>query len=106
MIDFDDEEKLLDDGIWIVPDNCETLFVEGEYNNLEAYPTALEQANTFAEKYPDYVIASSYEVFGFFLLSKKPRVYNKNWEGSGFNHGSCNLLNNCPKRLLILAEND
>lgn len=40
-----------------------------------------------------------------FLLSIKPTIM-VNYEGCGFNYGSNNIIENCPKRILICAEDD
>lgn len=72
----------------------------------------------FVKNYPNFVIANAYETMVTILIAKKPQKlydYNFNkikkdskikWDGSGFNYGSTNILDNCPKKILILAEND
>ncbi len=60
----------------------------------------------FVEKYPTFVVASAYETHFSILLSKMPPEASVEQIGSGFNYGSTNIINNCPRSLLILAEND
>jgi len=50
--------------------------------------------------------ASAYETETFFLFSEEPRRFGGEWDGSGFNYGSTNVIRNCPRDILILAEND
>jgi hypothetical protein len=59
----------------------------------------------FLNKYPNCVIADAYQTEHPFLLSEKPTIKVK-YIGSGFNHGSNNIIDNCPKRILICGEDD
>lgn len=59
----------------------------------------------FITKYPNFVIANAYQTEHPLFLSEKPTVSVK-YIGSGFNHGSNNIIDNCPKRILICGEDD
>lgn len=94
-----------------LPDNsapahrcCNSRRREVDHDVDETTPKLIE----FAEKYPEFVIAHAYETSWTLLLSRAPirLEMDGKWFGSGFNYGSTNLLEDCPKRLLILAEND
>jgi len=89
----------LDEGIYEVSDIAEVLLHSaGEID--------LEQVKAFIAKYPDFAIGSAYQTFTLFLISEKPKKAALKSSGSGFNYGSCNLLEDCPKRLLIIAQNN
>ena len=69
------------------------------------YRKELRKAMRFIKKYPKPYFASAYEIQFDFLLAKKPKkIRAKISQGSGFNYGSTNILTNCPKDILILAE--
>lgn len=87
------------------------------YNNLEKnmnkFRSKILLALAFINKYPNYVIASAYQTSGTLLLSKRPKKLSESKEwidkhsfGTGFNYGSTNIIIDCPKAILILAEND
>lgn len=94
----------LDDGVYDITD-IKSIEIDPQWKNEK-------EAINFTKKYPDFYIASAYETECIILLSKKPILWQKdntrseNWQGSGFNYGSTNILRNCPKDILILAEND
>lgn len=102
-IDFPDD-RVLRDGIYEVSDDIEVLELEGEAQELRAEDRT--KALKFMARYPDYYMASAYQCYATFLLSKKPNKFGGEYSGSGFNAGSTNLLSDCPRRVLILAEND
>lgn len=92
--------KSLDDGVY---DMTGIEFVVDDENkdrnkrNLEG----------FIKKYPDFLLASAYETDERILVATRPpRVRVENLLGGGFNYGSTNIIINCPKTVLILAEND
>jgi len=60
----------------------------------------------FVTKHPDFVVANPYQVEYPILISKKPNKYTGKGYGSWFNHGSSNIITNCPNSILILAQND
>lgn len=88
---------------------------EVEYLGINGAPQDLENAKAeditpelqaFIDKYPNFVLASAYETGATFLLSSEPPRWSGKRMGSGFNHGSTNVLVGCTNKLLILAEND
>ena len=60
----------------------------------------------FIYNHTDWRYAKAYETYSEFLLSKPPIEFKGKAMGSGFNYGSTNIILDCPKQLLILAEND
>lgn len=95
--------RYLIDGIYEVPEDV--LFVVLDTDRLKVDDPQLQ---IFSERHPDFVVANAYETSTTILLSQKPNKLEMKgkWFGSGFNYGSTNLLVDCPKRVLILAEND
>ena len=71
-------------------------------SELDEHITKLSE---FFDKYPNCVIADAYQTEHPFFLSEKPTVEVKS-VGNGFNRGSNNIIDNCPKRILICAEDD
>jgi hypothetical protein len=59
----------------------------------------------WVEKYPNFVIAEAYQTEYPLFLSEMPTKVIE-YVGSGFNHGSNNIIDNCPKRILICGEDD
>jgi hypothetical protein len=93
----------LEDGIY---DTTGIDFISIEETNISE-----KEITKFIKKYPNFCVASAYDTYTTLLLSKKPKELDNNWQtkniiGSGFNYGSTNILTNCPKSILILAEND
>ena len=60
----------------------------------------------FCNKYPDFRIGEAYQCYTVFLLSNPPKKFVGKQTGTGFNYGSANLLEDCPAKLLILAQDD
>jgi len=92
-----DEDRQLSDGIYDVT-GIEVINVEAADVEVEA----------FIWKYPKFWVASAYETDTTLLVATKPtKLVTKDIViGSGFNYGSTNVIRNCPKDILILAEND
>ena len=69
-------------------------------------------AIVWMQNHKPFWVANAYETDCVILLAGKPRKLNskkwnkENWMGSGFNYGSTNTIKDCPKDILILAEND
>lgn len=91
--------KSLGDGIYDVTD---IPFYQIDDDKIKNHVDGIE---SFIETNPEYVIASAYDTYYIFILGKKPEKI-KTSIGSGFNYGSTNIIQNCPKTILILAEND
>ena len=112
------EEEKLEEELGIKWDNLPTLGdgiydVTGmKYISLfGGDPCSLDEkevksALSFLKKYPKAVIASAYETEHTLLISGRPKKIRTAHVGSGFNCGSTNIINNAPKSILILAEND
>lgn len=104
------KDRILDGAIYDVT-GLDFLSVDAEPEDIEKHlqKTSIRK---FIKKYPHYRIASAYNTDYSFLLSDEPKhlsssKWNKeNWFGIGFNYGSVNIIKNCPKDILILAEND
>ena len=96
------DKHVLDDGIYSVDDD--TTIYKIEENKKES--VVENEIIEFIKEYPSFVVASAYETFTTFLISERPDKWNGEVHGSGFNYGSTNLIKDCPKNLLILAEND
>jgi hypothetical protein len=99
------EHRYIRDGIYAVPSEIVVEQFQGpeEKHELTADTPGIAE---FAAKYPDYRIASAYETYTVLLLSGEPVRLKGNVTGNGFNYGSTNLIEDCPSRLLILAQND
>ena len=98
LIEEAEEIRSVGDGIYDVS-NLEYIEVEeicGDYK---------KDVINFIRKYPNFYYASAYETNTVILLSDKPIELNIPQIG-GFNYGTTAVLDNCPKTLLILAEND
>lgn len=94
-----EKDRYLEDGIYDIED---IEFIEV----LEPPYKEVEKIENFIRKYPDFYIASAYETQSTILLSREPMKFKGEQIGSEFNYGSTNILKNCPKNILILAEND
>lgn len=51
-------------------------------------------------------MAGAYETDTRIFLAEEPKKFKGELFGSGFNYGSTNIVQGCPKSILILAEND
>ena len=69
------------------------------------YPKDRKGFREFVEKYPNFVIADPYQTEQKIALAEMP-TKKVSYKGSGFNYGSSNVIDNCPARILICAEND
>lgn len=96
-------ERLLRDGIYNIT-NIEYLILDTNIYDIKGED--VEKIKTFIKKYPGYVVGSAYNTDMTIILSIKPPKFNGKWSGTGFNYGSTNILTDCPKDILILAEND
>lgn len=105
QIEEDKKRENLPDGIYDVS-NIEFIDVGDYLPNEQVDSERLSELKNFIEKYPNCFHVCAYETDGAFLLSEKPSKFTGGRRGSGFNYGSSNILIDCPKNLLILAEND
>lgn len=94
------EEKLEDanrveDGIYDIT-NIPYVFIEDEQE---------AKALKFIDKHKEIWIAQPYDTMGMVLLAAEPKeIFTRT--GTGFNYGSCNIITDCPRIIMILAEND
>jgi hypothetical protein len=94
-----EDKRWVNDGVWDLED-IEVLDVETK--------SGREKAKEFKEKYPDWAIASPYDTMAEILLSRKPTKFLKytDFSNSFEGHGSCAMIEDCPKRILILGQSD
>lgn len=95
-----DEKIELKSGVYDLT-NIESLLVN--------YNTPREDIDLFKDNHPNGVKVVSYGVEGYYLFSEEPlRLINventmyPNFEG----HGTLTVVNDCPRRILIIGEND
>lgn len=105
-----DGTRALKDGIYNVEGidfielkDDDSMYIEGNTQLPTPLPKECEE---FIIKYPEYVYGSAYGTPHTFILAKQPDKFTGKVYGSWFNYGSTNLLTNCPKAILILAEDD
>jgi hypothetical protein len=99
----DTKKRYVKDGVYNLPDDITILHIDGGRDAL----CDMDPIHTFMNEHPDWAYAEGYETYNGFLLSKKPELLDvKNITGSGFNYGVCAIIDNCPNRILIVAEND
>lgn len=95
--------RSVQDGIYEIQDGNIILKVLSELGEVA---TPKEVILTFLSVHPNWRYVGAYETYAEFLLSEPPLEFKGKKMGSGFNYGSTNIILDCPKRLLILAEND
>lgn len=108
-----DKVDYVPDGVWDISDidfievSPQYVMVGKSWRKLtnEELNNHIEKLSEFLDKYPNCVIADAYQTQHPFLLARKPTV-TVNYLGSGFNRGSNNIIENCPKRILICGEDD
>jgi hypothetical protein len=93
------EKKILGDGIYDVTD---ISFYQLEEDDKK---DKLDEIKLYMEQHPDFVIAHAYETYTTFILEYPP-VKLHTCIGSGFNRGSTNIITDCPRSILLLAEDD
>jgi len=99
IMPLEKEGKRLSDGVYDITDvEVEKHWIDGE---------AEQKVKDWLEKHPDGCVADPYETGTIFLLSKVPVKldFQENVDGE-LNYGSAAIINNCPKRILICAQND
>lgn len=77
-----------------------------EFFVLEEDDDTGEKSIEWVERHTVFYIANAYETRTTILFAEKPLPFNGKKLGGGFHYGSTNLLLDCPKSILILAEND
>ncbi len=99
-------EKLLEDRLNRIVDDGVYDVTDIEFIETDGMPILTSKIEDFIRRNPDFCVAETYNVDVWFLLAKKPNKFIGEHSGSGFNYGSSNILQNCPKDILILAQND
>lgn len=102
------EDRMISDGIYDVT-NIDFVQFDGDlrFGAYSKTEEGFDEVLAFIEKYSnEFVIACAYQSDQTFLLAQHPHEFKGTKVGSGFNHGSCNLITSCPESLLILAEDD
>lgn len=105
-------KRALKDGIYDLSRVRETLYLEDSEDHHvwnwqeEGVSLGYEEADRFMERYPEFRIAHAYQTYCTILLSDPPEIFGGIHKGGGFNYGSTNLLEDCPRSILILAEDD
>ena len=93
----------LEDGVYDVTD-IPRLLLHEEATRMSAEAT--EEVKAFIAEHgaENVIIAQPYAMEWLVLLARRPAEV-KTWRG-GFNNGTGALITNCPREILILAEND
>lgn len=105
------KDKFVEDGVYDVS-NIECFSVDYPLHKIngkqrkdekisEDYVKLVQGIEEFVAKHPNACIASAYETERYILLSEKPTAIVE-YKGSGFSHGSTNVIENCPGKILIL----
>lgn len=71
----------------------------------ELPPPIKQKIVEFCERNPNWAIGEAYQCYGLYLLSEKPPKF-KGKETGYYGRGANTLLENCPSKLLLLAEDD
>jgi len=103
--DNDNKKRNIPDGVYDASGVTEFLCCDGEFVGDVSEADA-EKIISFCERHPNWVMAAPYQTRMIVFCSNRPVEFTGEREGTGFNYGSCNLLQNCPSKLLILAEDD
>ena len=103
--DIQKDKKHVGDGVFDISDidfiNPNMPWKPSDEQMTEYY----NSMKVWVEKYPNFVIAEAYQTEYPLFLSEMPTKVIE-YVGSGFNHGSNNIIDNCPKRILICGEDD
>ena len=84
------------DGVYDITDIDFVIGKKNDYDNIVKW---LENKDKFW-------LANAYETDYYILFAEEPKKFNGKQKGEGFNYGSTSMLLDCPKDVLILAEND
>jgi hypothetical protein len=95
--------RFLEDGYYDVTD---MEYIDLGVDHLRR--TATKEAEEFVERHSDKEVwaVSAYETYTVMLFAGKPRKINILAAGKPVGHGACTVLDNCPKSILLVAEND
>jgi hypothetical protein len=95
------EADSLPDGVYDLTNVAYCMIEKYEFKK----EISMGELELFLKAYPDFILAHPYETEMLVVLSKRPNKITT-IEGTGFNYGSCNIITDCPKIILICAEND
>lgn len=87
------------DGIYDITD---IPFVKCDVYNADKY----DEVKAWIDTHESFWVCSAYETDEMFLIAEEPKEFSGKLYGSGFNYGSTSIITDCPKAILILAEND
>ncbi len=73
---------------------------------LPAHENNSDKVIEWLENKDKFWLANAYETDYHILFAEEPKKFEGKRNGSDFNCGSTNILIDCPKNVLILAEND
>lgn len=98
-----EDERTLLDGVYDVSDISYHYLKKAEYLSDQIDDEGVK----FIERHgkENIWIAVAYQVYGIFLLNKKPEKFKGSIIGY-HSRGSCAIFSNCPNNLLIIAEDD
>ena len=100
----DNTIKLLDKPYLFIEEDG--IFDVSDINYIVVDNREVKKVINWIKEKNKFWIASAYATKTEILFAKKPKKFKGNQEGSGFSYGSTNILTNCPKNILILAQND
>lgn len=98
------ELDTLEDGVYDITDIPRICIYKDVFTSLEPEEIAEVQNFINAHGRDNIAIGSAYGTDITFLLAKQPTEV-ESWSG-GFNYGTGAILTNCPRDIMILAEND
>lgn len=96
----------LNDGIYTVPQTVAYKEMQGSLDRIIENKETRNILLSFINKYPNTQIAHAYETATTILLTDKVHKFNGTMISEGFNYGGNTLIENCPKTILIIAQND
>ena len=92
------------DGVWNITDIPCLRIDKATYMSLDDQELAAVQTFIAEHGLENIVIGAPYGTDATFLLASQPTEV-ETWEGC-FNYGAAAIVTNCPREILILAEND
>jgi len=98
-----DGDKFLEDGIY---DITGIFYIESTEDLKDPDVDIPIEVEEFMQANKDYVIGCAYGCYTAFIFASCPPLFKGTHVGTGFNYGSTNILSDCPKSILILAEDD
>lgn len=100
----DHEFDTLADGVWNITDIPRLYIDKPTYMSLNAEEIVQVQAFIDTHGIDNIAIGAAYGTDTTILLASQPTKL-ETWIG-GFNYGTSAIVTNCPREIMILAEND